>query len=310
MTALSVASGLAWAGPKLAGPYQGDTYGQVDLHMEGERLVGLSAGSGGGCKFAPGTEVLSGEFQGNVLVATVQLCLEGPPPDCVGVRPFTALAVYNPNSLVLSAHFRLPPKCHSPGLKDSVLTLRGVRGAEPVEREEEVPAALPDEVEASLAPAKEAAAARPQPLGTRPVELGQNLLANGKWDMARARFEAALAEDNKDIDALVGMAASNLGSGNAVRAVEYLERIRPVPPSRPDVYAWQAYAAEQQGFKGRVVPLLRRALELNWAPESPKPWEAVLVRALAADIEQVQKAVKNRKRAPGRESAGAGSSSP
>ncbi|GEN09447.1 hypothetical protein SAMN05443572_10998 [Myxococcus fulvus] len=178
-----------------------------------------------------------------------------------------------------------------------------------MEREEEAPAAT-DDSEASVAPVKDAAAARPQPLGTRPVELGQNLLANGKWDMARARFEAALAEDNRDIDALVGMAASNLGSGNAVRAVEYLERIRPVPPARPDVYAWQAYAAEQQGFKGRVAPLLRKALEGNWAPESPKPWEAVLVRALASDIELAQKSVKNRKRAPGRESAGAGSSSP
>ncbi|MCP3062426.1 tetratricopeptide repeat protein [Myxococcus sp. K38C18041901] len=310
MTALSVASGLAWAGPKLAGPSQGDTYGPVDLHMEGERLVGLSAGSGGGCKFAPATEVLSGEFQGTVLVATVQLCLEGPPPDCVGVRPFTVLAVYNANAQVLSAHVRLPPKCHSPGLKDSVLTLRGVKGAEPVEREEEVPAAAPEESEASPAPVKEAAVARPQPLGTQPLELGQNLLANGKWEMARARLEAALAEDPKDVDALVGMAASFLGSGNAPKAVEFLERIRPVPASRPDVYAWQAYAADQQGFKGRVAPLLRRALELNWAPESPKPWEAVLVRALASDIEQVQKTVKKGKRAPGRESAGAGSSSP
>lgn len=318
VTALSVTSGLAWAGPKLSGPYVGDTYGQVELHMEGERLVGTSSGSGGGCKFPAGTEVLSGEFQGNVLVATLQVCLSGT-PECVGARSFPTLATYNPQSGVLSARVRLPKGCHSPGLKDFVLFLRGTGGAGESEDDAAKEGALGGRAAAAgSASAEEAAEAkasetRTAAIGTRPVDLGlQFLAANSpnKWEIARARFEAALLEDPRDIDALVGMAASHLGLGNPSKAQEFLSRIRQIPPTRPDVYAWQAYAADAQGDTGRVQPLLRRALDLNWSPENPKPWEAALVKALAGDIELAQKQSKNRKRAPGREAAGAGSTSP
>ncbi|WP_217442233.1 tetratricopeptide repeat protein, partial [Myxococcus sp. CA039A] len=322
VTALSVTSGLAWAGPKLAGPYMGDTYGQVDLHMVGERLVGTSAGSGGGCKFPAGTEVLTGEFQGNVLVATVQVCLSGV-PECVGARSFPVLAVYNPQSSVITARFRLPEGCHSPGLKDSQLLLRGLGGAPVEEGEEEgaasgaqgsAPDAATDEPEEAVAaapksPEAKVAEARPSVVATSPVSMGLQLLAVGKWEVARSRFEAALLEDARNLDALVGMAGCHLGTGNSSKALESLNRISSVPAGRPDVYAWQAYAHDMAGNKSRVPYLLRRALDLGWKPEEPKPWEAALVKALAGDIEQARQA-KNRKRAPGRESAGAGSTSP
>ncbi|QSQ16248.1 tetratricopeptide repeat protein [Myxococcus landrumensis] len=318
MTALSVTSGLAWAGPKLSGSYVGDTYGQVELHMEGDRLVGTSAGSGGGCKFPAGTEVLSGEFQGNVLVATLQVCLSGV-PECVGARSFPTLATYNPQSGVLSARVRLPKGCHSPGLKDFVLFLRstggsgeseddaakdgalGGRGAAPAVADEEDPAE------------PKGSETRAAPSGPGPVDQGLLFLAGkspNKWEFARGRFEAALGANPQDIDALVGMAAIHLGLGYPSKAQEALSRIRPVPSSRPDVYAWQAYVADQQGDGGGVQRLLRKALELNWSPENPKPWEEALVKALAGDIELAQKQMKNRKRAPGREAAGAGSPSP
>ncbi|NVJ20174.1 MULTISPECIES: tetratricopeptide repeat protein [Myxococcus] len=317
MTALSVTSGLAWAGPKLAGPYVGDTYGQVDLHMEGERLVGTSAGSGGGCKFPPGTEVLSGEFQGNVLVATMQVCLSGV-PECVGARSFPVLAIYNPQTSVLTGRFRLPSGCHSPGLKDSQLLLRG-QGGVPDEREDEAlkesaTEAEEGEPEPAAAPAAEAAAApkggaeakaaqaQPPMVTTGHVSEGLKWLALSKWEIARPRFEAALKEDGRSVDALVGMAACSLGANNASKALEWLGRISPVPAGRPDVYAWQAYAHNMVGNKGRVAPLLRRALDQGWTPEEPKAWERALVNALGSDIEQV----KNRKRAP----VGSGSTSP
>jgi len=318
VTALSVTSGLAWAGPKLAGPYVGDTYGQVDLHMEGERLVGTSAGSGGGCKFPPGTEVLSGEFQGNVLVATMQVCLSGV-PECVGARSFPVLAIYNPQTSVLTGRFRLPNGCHSPGLKDSQLLLRG-QGGPPEEREDEAPkeesaseaeegeleAAAPPAVQAAAAPrgGAEAKTAQAQPpvVTTSHVSEGLKWLALNQWETARPRFEAALKEDARNVDALVGMAACSLGTNNAGKALEWLSRISSVPAGRPDVYAWQAYAYSMVGAKGRVAPLLRRALDQGWKPESPREWEGALVNALWADIEQV----KSRKRAP----VGSGSTSP
>ncbi|WP_342381387.1 hypothetical protein NVS55_17215 [Myxococcus stipitatus] len=286
--------------------------------MDGDRLVGTSSGSGGGCKFSAGTEVLAGEFQGNVLVATLQVCLAGT-PECVGARSFPTLATYNPHSGVLSARVRLPKGCHSPGLKDFVLFLRstgageseddtakdgalGGRGASP---------AVADEEDAAEPKGSETRAA---PTGPGPVEQGLLFLASkspNKWGFAQTRFEAALVANPQDIDALVGMAAIHLGQGNPGKAhQEALSRIRPVPPTRPDVYAWQAYVADQQGDGGSVQRLLRKALELNWSPENPKPWEEALVKALAGDIELAQKQLKSRKRAPGREAAGAGSPSP
>ncbi|MFY2561610.1 tetratricopeptide repeat protein [Corallococcus terminator] len=319
MTALSVTSGLAWAGPKLAGPYMGDTYGQVELHMEGERLVGTSSGSGGGCKFPPRTEVISGEFQGNVLVATVQVCLAGA-PECVGARSFPVLAIYNPQSSVLSGRFRLPTGCHSPGLKDSLLLLRGMGGAPEEEPEDDAAKDSADgvaeegEQEAAAesppaaAPAPKggaeakAAQARPATVALGHVSAGLQWVAAGKWEIARPRFEAALKENGRDVDALVGMAACSLGTNNAGKALEWLGRISSVPPGRADVYAWQAYAYDMLGAKGRVLPLLRRALDQGWKPEEPREWERALVKALGSDIEQA----KSRKRAP----VGSGSTSP
>ncbi|WP_052351014.1 tetratricopeptide repeat protein [Myxococcus stipitatus] len=314
MTALSVTSGLAWAGPKLSGSYVGDTYGQVELHMDGDRLVGTSSGSGGGCKFSAGTEVLTGEFQGNVLVATLQVCLAGT-PECVGARSFPTLATYNPQSGVLSARLRLPKGCHSPGLKDFVLFLRSTGAGESEDDAAKEGAlggreAVADEEDAAEPKGSET---RASPTGPGPVEQGLLFLASKspkKWEFAQTRFEAALVANPQDIDALVGMAASHLGRSNPSKAQESLSRIRPVPPTRPDVYAWQAYAADAQGDINRVQPLLRKALELNWSPENPKPWEEALVKALAGDIELAQKQMKSRKRAPGREAAGAGSPSP
>ncbi|MCE9667250.1 tetratricopeptide repeat protein [Myxococcus stipitatus] len=297
--------------------------------MDGERLVGTSSGSGGECRFAPGTEVLTGEFQGNVLVGTVRLCLQGG-AECTGPQDVPVMAIYNPQSTTLSALFRLKAGCSSPALTGTQLVLRRVSGS--IEQEEEAPApkaggageqgaAVQDAAvpagamvatqgsAASAAAMKLAETRRPQSPRFS-VEEGQTLLAAGKSGLAKTHFEAALEQDGRNVDALVGLAACELGQGNARKALEALERVK-VGASRPDVFAWQARAHGALGDKPRALQLVRKAMLNGWSPSTPRPWETQLVKELGSEIEQAKQSLPKGKRLPpGRESMGAGSTSP
>ncbi|MCP3101312.1 tetratricopeptide repeat protein [Myxococcus sp. K15C18031901] len=324
MTALSVISGLAWAGPKLSGSYAMDAYGQVEFRMDGERLVGTSSGSGGECKFAPGTEVITGEFQGNVLVGKVRLCLEGG-AECAGTQDVPVMAFYNPQSTTLSALFRLGAGCRSKALirpeqgntqqNGTQLVLRRTGG--PVESEEEPPSPKggsgsggQSASEAAAVPsatgALQVAAARPRAQdGRSPVDEGQHLLANNKHQLAKTQFEAALRQDPRNVDALLGLVACELNQGNASKAEEHLERLKGVT-ARPDVFLWQARTQAQLGNSQRSVELVRKALALGWNPSAPpRPWEQQMVKELSGEIELARSA-KGRKRPP----QGSGSTSP
>jgi len=330
VTVLSVISGLAWAGPKLSGSYATDAYGQVEFRMDGERLVGTSSGSGGECRFAPGTEVLTGEFQGNVLVGTVRLCLQGG-AECTGPQDVPVMAIYNPQSTTLSALFRLKAGCSSPALTGSQLVLRRVSDAVEPEEEPPAPKAAPAgeqgaAVQDAAVPAGAAAAAQGSAASAAAMKLaetrsgapslrssledGQVLLAAGKSGVAKTRFETALELDARNVDALVGLAACELGQGNARKALEVLERVK-AGASRPDVFAWQARAYGALGDKPRALQLVRKALLNGWSPSAPRPWEAQLVKELGSEIEQAKQSLPKGKRLPlGRESMGAGSTSP
>ncbi|MFP2964118.1 hypothetical protein ACLEPN_42015, partial [Myxococcus sp. 1LA] len=110
----------------MSSTYQGDFYGTVSLRMQGDRLVGFT--TGGPCGFEPDTEVLSGEFQDNVLVGQVLLCQTG--PHCEPRVNQPVLVVFNPEDGVMTALFRLKDGCHSPVLKnDALLLLKPVAGS-------------------------------------------------------------------------------------------------------------------------------------------------------------------------------------
>ncbi|MFP2911932.1 hypothetical protein ACLESD_44310, partial [Pyxidicoccus sp. 3LFB2] len=102
----------------MSGPYLGDAYGQVDFRTEGGRVVGTATG-GGPCRFEPGTEVISGELERNVLVASVLLCQAGG-PECQPSERHPALIIINTQDRVLSALIRLRAGCTSPALKQNL----------------------------------------------------------------------------------------------------------------------------------------------------------------------------------------------
>ncbi|WP_164016983.1 tetratricopeptide repeat protein [Pyxidicoccus trucidator] len=318
-TILSVASGLAWAGPgpNISGPYLGDAYGQVDFRMEGERVVGTAAGKGGPCQFEPGTEVISGELQGNVLVGTVLLCQVGR-PECAAREPHPALIFVNPQDRVLSALIRLREGCTSPALKQNLqLFLRATapqeeaREAEPESDSEPEPESEAGAEEArapaATAPAAGVAQARQQAPEVLTLDEGQRQLAAGNHAAAQPHFEHVLRTDPRNISAVVGLAACQLGRGDADGALKTLEPAAKTS-SRPDLHLWLAHAYSMDKNRFRAREVLRKLMDLGWTPGN-RPAEAIPETALKADIEAVMQQ-RSRKRTPGREAIGSGSTSP
>lgn len=300
-TVLSVvASGLAWAGPTVSGPYLGERYGPVEFRTEGERVVGTVSGTGGACNFAPGTEVLKGELQGHVLVASVLLCQTG--PQCAERESHDVLLVMNPYDRVLSGLVRLSGSCMSPGLvNNSQLVLKSTAAQDDAREGEPEP----DEAGTPAPPAPDkAAVVVPKPEASSPavsLELGQRQLAAGNPAVARRHFEDALEADARNPAAVVGLAACQLGVGDVAGALKTLEPMR--VSTRPDAHLWLAYAHLRDRNRQRSRESLRRAMELGWAPGN-RPAEKVPEEALRSDIELLLQQ-RNRKR-----SSGAGSTSP
>ncbi len=310
-TVLSVASGLAWAGPPtVSSSYQGDSYGVVSLRMQGDQLVGVA--TGGPCGFEPDTEVLSGEFQDNVLVGQVLLCQLG--PHCEPRVNQPALVVFNPEDGVMTALFRLKDGCRSPVLKnDSLLLLR------PLSRDAVAPARAASATTAVAASAtadgaNSSAAQVAAGLGRQgevsPLEEGQRQLAAGNAGVAQRHFELALSKDPRSAAAVVGLGASQLMLNDVSRAVKTLEAGRGL--GRADVHLWLAYAYQREGNRNRSRESLRKAFDQGWMPAG-RATEAVAEQALREDIKDIETLMqqqRTRKRVPVRPPAGAGNTTP
>ncbi|WIG96608.1 hypothetical protein KGD87_03995 [Myxococcus sp. SDU36] len=310
-TVLSVASGLAWAGPPtVSNAYQGDSYGAVSLRMQGDRLVGFA--TGGPCGFEPDTEVLSGEFQDNVLVGQVLLCQLG--PHCEPRVNQPALVVFNPEDGVMTALFRLKDGCRSPVLKnDSFLLLRPLsRDADAVApaRAASATTAVAAAADGANSSAAQVAAGLGRQGEVSPLEEGQRQLAAGNAGVAQRHFELALSRDARNASAVVGLGASQLALNDVVRAVKTLEAGKGL--GRADVHLWLAYAYLREGNRARSRESLRRAFDLGWVPAG-RASETVAEQALREDIKDLEVLMqqqRTRKRILGRPPAGAGNSAP
>jgi hypothetical protein len=336
-TILSVVSGLAWAGPTVSGPYLSDAYGQVEFRTEGDEVTGTATGRGP-CRFVPGTKVVVGELQGNVLVAHVLLCqVSG--SGCEE-RPFhPALFVVNPQDRVLSTLIRLREGCTSPVLKDNALILKSTAPlkeardgeSEPESEPEAAPApaasapaspasaspASASPASASPAPAAEGAGsaalvaqARRREPEVPSLENGQRLLAAGNHAAAQTLFTHVLEKEPRNPAALVGLAASQLGLRDVSGALKTLESAR--SSSRPEIHFWLAYAYLRAGNRAQARDSLRRAIDRGWVPGS-QPGEAMPERVLREELREDFDSLmqqRNRKRAAGREATGSGTPSP
>ncbi|NMO17934.1 tetratricopeptide repeat protein [Pyxidicoccus fallax] len=310
-TILSVASGLAWAGPTVSGPYLGDTYGPVRFRMEGERVIGSA--TGGPCGFAPNTDVIDVVEQGHVLAGHVLVCHQGP-PGCEGLKSHPVLFIYNPEDHVLSAMIRNPEGCSSPVLKGNTLVLTSLdpkrAGGDEVEPEPEAPKPSEGGAQAPSPDGAGSAAlvaqARRREPAVPPLEEGQRQLLAGNPAAAQTHFKHVLDKEPRNPAALVGLAACQLGLNDVEVALATLERARQAAPARPEVHLWLAYAHLKDRNRGKARESLRKALDLGWTPGN-RPSEAVPETALREEITAV---AQQRKKRAGRDSTGSGSTSP
>ncbi len=301
------------------GPYQADAYGPVEITAapgpEGTERV-IAKASGGPCDFAPGTEVLSGEFQGhNVLVGTLLLCQEG--PGCPATVSLPVLATYNSADAVLSALVRLKEGCSSRALPKgaSLVVLKSTvapggeeEGEAPDEDRDSAPlpvvpvrAAMPEGGGSALAVAGAQA-------GTPDLDMllkeGQRFLAAGNFSNAKDRFGLVVLKDKGNVDALVGLGASHLGIKDYAQGFKYLEDARQLRPLRPDVHLWLAYGWFLKGEQAKVRPALDQALTKGW--KAGNPADDVPVKALEGELGAARVRLINKKQGQ----AGAGSPRP
>lgn len=314
---LSVATGVAWAGPVQTGSYQAEAYGQVEVTTvtvpEGTERV-VATASGGPCDFAPGTEVFSGEMQGDrVLVGSLLLCQEG--EGCQAQVRHPVLAIYTSTDGVLSALVRLQEGCTSKALArgSSLVVFRGPPVREP-EGEDEgedaraapmpvvpVRAVTPDGAGSAQQVAKAIAETDVPGL----MKDGQRLLASGNYSNALAKFGSVLVVDKRHVEAMVGVAASHLGMKQPDRAFEYLDNARSLASGRADLHLWLAYAWFQKGDLQRMRSALDSALDKGWEPGGRA--ESMAMKALEGELAAARERLRTRKR---RDGAGAGNTRP
>jgi hypothetical protein len=283
---LCVASGLAWAGASVDGPYVGDAFGPVTLRSQGEHVVGAPEAEGP-CGFESHQTVLEGELQGDhVFVGAVTLCQEG--PSCGSPASYPVLLVFNPEDRVLTGTVRLQKGCESRALgKNGLVVLRATARGAPVpapvaaEEEDEAPPPPTPGPKASGSAASVAVLRRgPEVDGASALEQGQRALARGQY----------------------------------TEALNALEKARDVNALQPEPHFWLACVQLRLGNRARALESLQRATRLGWLPPEGHRLAAAELKNLAEaggpEIEALVKPLRGRKRAPGREAQGSGSANP
>ena len=282
---LAAAPGTAWAGVTLSGSYQADGLGRVALRVEGERVV-VRATEPGACDLANGSPVVEGEFQGNVLVGKLTVCLRG--PSCPDTETLPLVAFYSPVDHSLTGFARPREGCQSPMLGRSGLlllqpapepepgTTSGRGGTSSLSR-------LRTEKRDPVA-AKEA------------LDKANRLLAAKDWSGAVAEFERSITLDDRSWVAFFALGTVHVKRNRAPEAIEALERARALNKQVPGIFYQLACAHIRLGDKQRAMALLRQAVNLGYAIAESAQQDDELERLLGSEVEFViltTKAVEN-----------------
>ncbi len=247
---LAAAPGAARAEIVPQGSYRADALGRVEVLTERERLVAYST-EGGPCSVGPRRRVLEGEFQGQVLVGELTLCLRG--ASCPSVETLPLLALYSPEDRTLTAYVRPRAGCVAPVLgKGGMLVLRPEEEASLVHGRTSPMARLRTE-KRNLAAAKAA------------LEQGNRLLREKDWIGSAAEFERSITHDDRNWVAFFGLGTAWLMRGQALDAIEALTRARLLNASEPNIHYNLACAHSRLGDKKQALANLEQAVKLGFA---------------------------------------------
>ena len=292
---VAAAPGSAWAGVSLSGSYQAGELGRVELSTQGERLVGR-ASEAGVCGLAPRSPVLEGEFQGNVLVGKLTLCLQG--PSCPATDTVALVAFYSPVDHTLTAFVQPRAGCQSLMLGKSGLFLLQPASEAPAAAAPVAPARSGGSSVASLRTEK-----RNPEAAKEALEKGNRLLGTKDLSGSVAEFERSIFLDDHNWVAFFGLGTAHLMGGQAQDAIAALMRARALNPREPSIPYHLACAYSQLGDKRRALESLRQAVKLGFAiPESSRQ-DTELDRLLGSDVEYValtNQAVENYRSPAGR----------
>ncbi len=281
---LAAVPGSSWAeGPAPSGSYQATALGRVEVRSEGERLS-VRMLEGGVCGFERGRHVLEGEFQGEVLVGRLTLCLRG--NACPKVETVPVLAFYHPVARSLSAYVQLRSGCQSPMLEGAMLVLEPAAEASPSRKSYR-----------GRGRKRDAEAAR------KALEQGSRLLRQQDWGGAVTWFERSLSHDDSNWVTFFSLGTAHLMGGQAREAISALERARELHARNPDIPYHLACAYARLRDKSASLAHLRQAVDLGYAIPAGMFPDPPLDRFLGSEAEYLglaNRAVENYKAAAGR----------
>jgi hypothetical protein len=225
--------------PQVSGDYD-SPLGRLRIDGDGTSYRGTLLAPAPPCRFKAGEEVLRGTLLDDSLAGELRLCQSG----CAAPEAW-ARGVLLVGSSGLAGAVHVAPGCSAPIGRNGGVTLDRVAGA----NSGAVPPPRPA-VKPAAAPAAPAAPSGPD-RRARARELlrdGAAWLAEGNFERARARFEEAVAVDDRLPEAYNGVGVTWRMRNDFPRALQWYKRALAVDPDFGDAYYNMAcvYALEGQ----------------------------------------------------------------
>jgi tetratricopeptide (TPR) repeat protein len=262
-------SAQAGSAPMPTGLYQAGGLGRLELSLEGDRLSAVALGPGD-CGFERYRRVLRGVLQGQVLVGTLTLCLEGGSPEgeqCPRIWRQPILAFFSHKDLSLATRVRLPPGCRSPVLQGSLLQLQQEPGGATSRKGERPQSEPPRNPEAAR----------------RALLQAQQELEKGNLAQAALLFEESVEYDDRNWLTYLGLGSLRLTQQQSRAAVEALEQalaLSPNPSFVPNIHYQLASAYSQLRNKERAQQYLREAVGGSYTLPPTTPPDKALAELL------------------------------
>jgi tetratricopeptide (TPR) repeat protein len=238
--------------------------------------------------------VLEGEFQDNVLVGELTVCLRG--DACPAVDRLPVLAFYGPADGTLTAYVRPREGCQAPELgPGGLLVLRPAS-------EEEGAAVVPVRAGGSSL-ARLRTEKRDPEAAKESLERGNRLLGVRDWSGSATEFERSITQDDRNWVAFFGLGTAQLMRGQARDAVDALDRARVLNAREPGIHYHLACAHSRLGDKRKAMDSLRQAVKLGFAIPEGSFQDVELDRFLGSEPEYLgltNQAIQNYKAPAGR----------
>lgn len=246
------------AAPVLSGLYSVGELGLVDFSVVDGKVIGRLKSSAQ-CVFPPETQVITGVFEGNVFVGTVNLCQEG--ASCTGQRTYPMLGVFHGDSIAAFIH--LEGGCTSPALDGKSLFFRPAT----LEDKQKV---LGDNSASQVAEKK--SKKELAMIAGEAFQEAQRLLSNQSYGPAREKFRQSIAADDTNWEALMGFALTEIKLSRAQQSLEWFDKalaaataVRATPQKTSQIYYNRACAEVALGDNKAAVASLRNAVKLGGA---------------------------------------------